>query len=85
MNIRCADAQRCSLLAQTPEELLALAHHPVSSRVLDEAFAPTMIPRIRKALVAKYIGYFHTLADDRIGSRVAERAWNAVDTYFKVR
>ncbi|KAH7103039.1 ARM repeat-containing protein [Auriculariales sp. MPI-PUGE-AT-0066] len=72
-----------SLLAQTPEELLALAHHPISSRVLDEAFTPTMVPRVRKALVQHLIGHFHTLADDRIGSRVAERAWGAIDTYLK--
>ncbi|KZW04403.1 ARM repeat-containing protein [Exidia glandulosa HHB12029] len=71
-----------SLLALEPSDLLDLAHHPVSSRVLDEAFSsPSHV--LRKKLVGKYIGHFHTLADDRIGSRVAERAWAAADTYLK--
>ncbi|EJD54013.1 ARM repeat-containing protein [Auricularia subglabra TFB-10046 SS5] len=72
------------LLAMAPEELLELAHHPMSSRVLDAAFSsPAVQPRMRKKLVALFLGRFHQLADDRIGSRVAERAWAAADTYLK--
>jgi len=31
------------------------------------------------------IGHFHTLVDDRIGSRVGDRCWAFADPYLKVR
>lgn len=31
------------------------------------------------------IGHYHTLVDDRIGSRVVDRCWAFADPYLRVR
>jgi nucleolar protein 9 len=53
--------------------------------VLDAALeSPTVSLRSRKRLVISFIGQFHLLVDDRIGSRVADRCLAAADPYLKV-
>jgi len=75
-----------SLHSLLPDELLALACNATSSRILDVAFESSTVPlRARKRLVTSFIGQFHLLVDDRIGSRVADRCWEAADPYLKER
>ena len=66
-------------------DLIAMAHHPTSSRVLDTIFeSPTVPYRTRNKFVLKFMGHFHELVDDRIGSRVGDRMWAGSDPYLKV-
>lgn len=39
----------------------------------------------RRNFLKSLIGQYQTLADDRIGSRVAERCWLVADPFLKVR
>lgn len=74
-----------SIEAQPIEELLTLAHHKTSSRVLDVVFeSPTVTPKSKRALVMAFIGHYHQLVDDKFGSRVADRCWDNADPYLKV-
>jgi hypothetical protein len=67
------------------EELLGVAHHPTSSRVLDALLeSPTVPLKAKRQFVLSFIGNFHFLVDDRIGSRVGDRCWAFADTYLKV-
>ena len=53
--------------------------------MLDVALESSTVPlRSRKRLITSFIGQFHLLADDRIGSRVADRCLKAADPYLKV-
>ncbi|KAF8529284.1 ARM repeat-containing protein [Hysterangium stoloniferum] len=64
--------------------LLALACNPTSSRIFDSIFeSPTVPIRSRKKIITSFLGQFHLLVDDRIGSRVADRFWDAADPYLK--
>lgn len=75
----------CSVLSLSVDELIATAHHATGSRVLDVLLeSPTVSTKAKRNFVLKFIGHFHTLADDRIGSRVAERCWAYADPYLKV-
>ncbi|OCH95874.1 ARM repeat-containing protein [Obba rivulosa] len=66
------------------EELLEMAHHVTSSRVLDVVLdSPTVQPKAKRKFILKLIGHFHELVDDRIGSRVGDRCWASSDTYLK--
>lgn len=77
---------RFSLASLSLEDVMALAHHPTSSRVLDVVLeSPTVPPRARRRLITSFIGHFHTLVDDRIGSRVGDRCWDTADPYLRVR
>lgn len=68
------------------EELLKLAHHPTSSRVLDAVIeSHTVSFKAKRQFVASFVDHFHTLVDDRIGSRVADRFWLFADPSLKVR
>lgn len=67
-------------------DLIAMAHHPTSSRVLDAIFESSTVPqRARNKFVLRFVGHFHELVDDRIGSRVGDRMWVGSDPYLKVR
>lgn len=68
------------------EELLALAHHKISSHVLDVVFeSPTVTRKSKRALIMSFIGHYHLLVDDKFGSRVGDRCWDNADPYLKVR
>jgi nucleolar protein 9 len=75
-----------SIEVQPVEELLALAHHKTSSRVLDMVFeSPTVTRKSKRALVMAFLGHYHQLVDDKFGSRVGDRCWDNADPYLKVR
>ncbi|KAF8894312.1 armadillo-type protein [Mucidula mucida] len=64
--------------------LKSLAHHPVSSRILDVLLDAESVPKKAKTrFVMAWLGHYHELVDDRIGSRVGERCWKWCDTYTK--
>lgn len=66
------------------DSLLALSRSATSSHILDTLLtAPTVPPRALRAFIMSLLGHYHTLADDRIGSRVAERCFASADVYLK--
>jgi len=68
-----------------PQDLLAVAHDVTSSRVLDVVFeSPTVPKKSKNALVLAFLGHFHELVDDRIGSRVGDRCWGEADPFLRV-
>lgn len=73
-----------SLHAMSVEQLIEMAHHPTSSRVLDAVLeSPTVPFKSKRKFVMTFIGHYHLLVDDRIGSRVGDRCWAAADPYLK--
>jgi nucleolar protein 9 len=75
-----------SLQSMPTEDVIALAHHPTSSRVLDAVLdSPTVPLKHKRAFMQSLLGYYHRLVDDRIGSRVGDRCWATADTFLKVR
>lgn len=63
-----------------------MAHNPISSRIFDAVFeSTTVLPKVKRQFVMSFIGHYHLLVDDRIGSRVGDRCWAFCDTYLKVR
>lgn len=67
------------------DELLGIAHHPTSSRVLDALLESPSVPlSAKRQFVLGFIGHYERLVDDRIGSRVGDRCWAFADTYTKV-
>ncbi|KIY48757.1 ARM repeat-containing protein [Fistulina hepatica ATCC 64428] len=66
------------------EDRLKIAHHPISSRVLDAVIeSPTVPPKLKRQFVLSWMDHWHELVDDRIGSRVGDRLWAFADTYLK--
>lgn len=64
--------------------LKSLAQHPISSRVLDVLLEADTVPhKAKRRFVMAWLGHYHELVDDRIGSRVGERCWKWCDTYTK--
>ncbi|KAF8270863.1 armadillo-type protein [Lactarius quietus] len=73
-----------SIESLEPQELLALTHHPASSRVLDAIIdGTTTPPRARRTLLRTLEAHFADVIDDRIGTRVGARCWAAADPYLK--
>ncbi|KAJ7367884.1 armadillo-type protein [Mycena albidolilacea] len=73
-----------SLNSLSEEDILAIAHHATSSRVLDALLdSPTVPQKVKRQFVLSFIGRYHVLVDDRIGSRVGDRCWAFSDTYLK--
>ena len=74
----------CSLQAMSIDQLIEMAHHPTSSRVLDAVLESSTVPfKAKRKFVMSFIGHYHVLVDDRIGSRVGDRCWAAADPYLK--
>jgi nucleolar protein 9 len=66
-------------------QLLEIAYHPTSSRVLDAIFdSPIVSLKAKHKLIMYFIGEFHHLVDDRIGSRIGDRCMLVADPYLKV-
>ncbi|RDX53030.1 ARM repeat-containing protein [Lentinus brumalis] len=73
-----------SLNALSLDELTEMAHHPTSSRVLDLVLESHSVPfKAKRKFVMSFIGHYHVLVDDRIGSRVGDRCWAFADPYLK--
>jgi nucleolar protein 9 len=65
-------------------DLLSLCHDATSSRVIDAFIdSPTVPKTAKRKLVMAYMGHFHELVDDRIGSRVGDRFWAFAEPYLK--
>lgn len=76
-------------ILQTPiDRLLTYTSDPTASRVidvfLDEATNPAVAYKDRRNFLKNLIGHYQQLADDRIGSRVADRCWATADPFLKV-
>ena len=62
-----------------------MCHDPSASRVYDVLLDSPNIPsKSKRQFVMDFIGRYHELVDDRIGSRVVDRCWAFSDTYLKV-
>ncbi|KAE9386228.1 ARM repeat-containing protein [Gymnopus androsaceus JB14] len=73
-----------SLTALDPSERLKIAHNATSSRVLDVLLDSETVPsKAKRAFVQSFIGSYHLLVDDRIGSRVGDRCFAFADTFLK--
>ncbi|KAI0786442.1 armadillo-type protein [Abortiporus biennis] len=73
-----------SILESSIDDLLAMAYHVTSSRVLDAFLdSPTIPAKDKRKFVIKLIGHYAQLVDDRIGSRVGDRCWAFADPYLK--
>ncbi|KWU45137.1 hypothetical protein RHOSPDRAFT_28944 [Rhodotorula sp. JG-1b] len=73
-----------SIAALPFDSLLAISRSATSSRVLDVLLtSPTVPPRGLRTFIMSLLGHYAVLADDRIGSRVAERCFASADVYLK--
>lgn len=68
------------------EDLMRIAHNATGSRVLDVLFdSSTVSFKAKRQFVTSLIGQYHSLVDDRIGSRIGDRCWAFADPYLRVR
>ena len=77
-----------SLLAVPMDRLLVFTSDPIASRVVDVFLDESnkAIPyKDRRTFLRALIGHYHLLADDRIGSRVADRCWQVADPFLKAQ
>lgn len=75
----------CSVMSLPMEDLLRFAHHATSSRIFDAIFESSTVPfKVKRNFAMKFIGHYHLLVDDRIGSRVGDRCWAFADPYLRV-
>ncbi|KAF9468782.1 armadillo-type protein [Collybia nuda] len=73
-----------SISSLSMEERIYLAHDPTSSRVYDVLLESPNVPsKVKRQFVLNFIGHYHLLVDDRIGSRIGDRCWAYADTYLK--
>lgn len=67
------------------DQLLSLAENPISSRVIDAALEAETVPGFAKRkLILAFVTRYHDLAQDKIGSRVAEHCWTHADLFCRV-
>lgn len=75
-----------SLISIPLDMLMVFSSNAVASHVVDAALdSPSVQPKDRRRLLMHFVGSYHKLADDRLGSRVADHCWAAADVYLKVR
>ncbi|KIK65684.1 hypothetical protein GYMLUDRAFT_258395 [Collybiopsis luxurians FD-317 M1] len=73
-----------SIIALDPSERLRIAHNATSSRVFDALLDSETVPaKAKRVFIQLFIGSYHQLVDDRIGSRVGDRCFNFADTFLK--
>ncbi|KAF8337152.1 armadillo-type protein [Amanita rubescens] len=73
-----------SLASMTVEERIKLAHNVYGSRIFDVLLSsPSIAPKAKRKIVLDFIGSYHLLVDDRIGSHIVDRCWEYADTYLK--
>ncbi|KAF8164318.1 armadillo-type protein [Pholiota molesta] len=66
------------------EERIKISHNAAGSRIFDELLdSPTILPKVKRQFVMDFIGHYHVLVDDKLGSRVGDRCWAFADTYLK--
>jgi nucleolar protein 9 len=67
------------------DDRIKIAHDSSASRVYDVLLdSPTVPLKAKRQFVMDFMGHYHLLVDDRIGSRVGDRCWAFADTYLKV-
>jgi len=75
----------CSILDTTVEERIKIAQHVSGSRIFDVFLESASVPASKKRqLIMDFVGHYHHLVDDKIGSRVGDRCWEFSDTYLRV-
>ncbi len=77
-----------SILALPMDRLLVFTSDPIASRVIDVFLDESnkAIPyKDRRTFLRNLIGHYHFLADDRIGSRGADRCWQVADPFLKAQ
>ncbi|GMK58968.1 hypothetical protein CspeluHIS016_0604100 [Cutaneotrichosporon spelunceum] len=72
-----------SLLSQPPATLLGYASSPVASHLLDRVFTAAVPAKYRRRLMLSFMGQYEVLAQDRLGSRVADTVWAAADGFMR--
>ncbi|KAG9317134.1 armadillo-type protein [Chiua virens] len=73
-----------SISSLSMRDLIRIAHNAISSRVLDALFESPAVPfKAKRQFVTSLIGHYHSLVDDRIGSRVVDRCWAFADPYLR--
>ncbi|KJA16110.1 hypothetical protein HYPSUDRAFT_47764 [Hypholoma sublateritium FD-334 SS-4] len=73
-----------SIHALTVEDRIRISHNASGSRVFDALLDSPKVPaKIKRQFVMDFIGYYHLLVDDKLGSRVGDRCWAFSDTYLK--
>ncbi|KEI41361.1 uncharacterized protein L969DRAFT_85139 [Mixia osmundae IAM 14324] len=73
-----------ALMTVAMPQLIRFAMDPISSRVLDVLLtSPAVLPKSRREFLKRLLGQYQALADDRIGSRVADQCWASADVYLK--
>ncbi|PLW58036.1 hypothetical protein PCANC_00733 [Puccinia coronata f. sp. avenae] len=72
-------------LADLPiEVIIGFSRDPIGSRALDALLkSPSVTSPTRRHFTMRFLGKFHQLADDRIGSHIAETIWAISDVYLK--
>ncbi|KAG7096605.1 hypothetical protein E1B28_004022 [Marasmius oreades] len=65
-------------------ERLKISHDASGSRIIDALLdSPTISQKSKRTFVMSFIGHYHELVDDRIGSRVGDKCFAFADTYLK--
>lgn len=73
-----------SVLALPLSVTIAFSRDPIASRALDSILtSPTVAPVSRRQFISRFIGNYPQLADDRVGSRIADLCWAVADVYTK--
>ncbi|KAH0587095.1 hypothetical protein H2248_005913 [Termitomyces sp. 'cryptogamus'] len=73
-----------NIMALPMERRIEMAHDASGSRVYDVLLeSPTVPSKAKRELIMEFIGHYHVLVDDRLGSRVGDRCWAFADTYLK--
>ncbi|KAG6861483.1 hypothetical protein C0995_015910 [Termitomyces sp. Mi166 len=73
-----------SVMALPIKERIKMAHDASGSRVYDVFLESSTVPlKAKRELVMGFIGHYHVLVDNRLGSRVGDRCWASADTYLK--
>lgn len=76
---------RGSIHSISVDDRIKIAHNSMGSRVFDALLnSPTVPTKMKRQFVMDFIGNYHTLVDDKLGSRVGDRCWAFCDTYLKV-
>ncbi|EDN09419.1 conserved hypothetical protein [Histoplasma mississippiense (nom. inval.)] len=77
---------QASLIAITPESLMAIAKDPIASHVLQDALTlPTSTARFRRQITSRFSGKMAELALDSSGSHVADALWSATEDLVFVK
>ncbi|PPQ90881.1 hypothetical protein CVT25_007351, partial [Psilocybe cyanescens] len=65
------------IFALSLSERIHIAHNSSGSRVFDGLLeSPTVASKMKRQFVMDFIGHYHVLVDDKLGSRVGDRCWS---------